>query len=77
MPIKIADLRPPVQLCCKAGDVVIVNYLTAHTMACNFGPDIRYAVYFRVTVNDFERHRLQSLTEAWSDWPGLEVKERG
>jgi len=71
MPIKIPDLQPPVQICVKAGDVVIANYLTAHTMACNFGPDIRYAIYFRVTVLDHEMHRLQSLTNAWYDWPGL------
>jgi hypothetical protein len=69
--------RPLVQVRGKAGDVVIVNYLTAHLVAPNVSPNIRYCVYFRLKSASFahERrtrlHRPESMLDAWCDWPGL------
>lgn len=69
--------RPPVQICGKAGDVVIVNYLTAHLVAPNISSNIRYCVYFRLKTGAYnqphhaQRHRPESMLNAWHDWPGL------
>ena len=38
----------------KAGDVFLANYMTAHFIAPNTSPYIRYAVYFRITGPKFE-----------------------
>jgi len=37
----------------KAGDVFLANYMTAHFIAPNTSPDIRYAVYFRIKGPNF------------------------
>lgn len=65
------DLGKARQLTCKAGDVVIANYSLAHTVACHGGPDIRYAIYFRLTVRGHETQRVESLKQPWLEWPGL------
>ena len=36
------------------GDVFIANYLTAHLIAPNASPEIRYAVYFRLKGEHFQ-----------------------
>lgn len=38
-----------VQIHARAGDAVILNYSTAHNIAPNISPYIRYTVYFRIT----------------------------
>jgi len=65
------QLQPPVQVICNAGDVVIANYLTGHSIASHFGADVRYALYFRVTVVGHKETRDESLKNPWFDWPGL------
>eukprot|EP01127_Copromyxa_protea_P001667 TRINITY_DN1161_c0_g1_i11.p1 TRINITY_DN1161_c0_g1~~TRINITY_DN1161_c0_g1_i11.p1 ORF type:complete len:484 (+),score=93.55 TRINITY_DN1161_c0_g1_i11:2851-4302(+) len=65
------DLAEPIQLCPKAGDVVLAHYMTAHTVACNVSPHIRYAIYFRVNSPLTQSQRERSLTELWSDYPGM------
>lgn len=64
------NLPEPKQLICDAGDVVIANYLTAHTIACNIGADIRYAIYFRITSLAHQR-QLSLCDDPWYDWQGL------
>ena len=44
-------LRPAVHCLGKAGDAFILNFMTAHLIAPNISPHIRYAVYFRITNN--------------------------
>lgn len=39
----------PVQIRARAGDAIILNYSTAHNIAPNLSPFIRYTVYFRLT----------------------------
>jgi hypothetical protein len=41
----------------RAGDVFVANYLTAHFVAPNMSPHIRYAVYFRVHAPSLEQRR--------------------
>jgi len=67
------SLPAPIQIKASMGDVVIANYLLAHTVACNVSAYIRYALYFRITSNDMKNHRDQSLTDPWLDWPGLKT----
>ena len=59
----------------KAGDVFIANYMTAHFVAPNTSPDIRYAVYFRVHGLAFDRenpvHQSASMINPWIHWFGL------
>jgi len=74
------------QLHLRAGDAIIANYCTAHTIAPNISPYIRYSVYFRVTskthgsgnrgqssvhVRSGMKHRPESMLDVWCDWPGL------
>jgi hypothetical protein len=48
----------PVQIRARAGDAIILNYSTAHNIAPNISPFIRYTVYFRVTtVNGIQQRR--------------------
>ena len=39
----------PIQIRARAGDAIILNYCTAHNIAPNISPFIRYTVYFRLT----------------------------
>ena len=68
----------PVHHCIgKAGDLFIANYMTAHFIAPNTAPDIRYAVYFRVSApaflagRDKGGMRPESMLEPWCDWHGV------
>jgi len=65
------ELGQPVQIQTRLGDVVIADYLLAHTVACNASPYIRYALYFRITSNQMAKHRTESLTSPSYDIIGL------
>jgi hypothetical protein len=43
------NFNRPHQLHVQPGDVLLSHYQTAHTVAPNYGPNVRYAVYFRLT----------------------------
>lgn len=70
----------PVHHCTgRAGDVVLANYMTAHAVAPNSSPDIRYAVYFRVHGQAFGpkpwvTHQPQAMLEPWLHWKGLHAR---
>jgi hypothetical protein len=61
----------------KAGDVFLANYMTAHLIAPNTSPDIRYAVYFRLSGPRFEEGKsrqggnVRSILTPWLHWDGL------
>jgi len=68
----------------KPGDVVIANYMTAHLVAPNQSPNIRYACYFRIHSSNFgsdkppgerwwegRRHRPEAMLAPWCDWGPL------
>ena len=62
----------------KAGDLFVANYMTAHFIAPNTSPNIRYAVYFRVSSPKFHKRvkrnkaaRYDSMLDPWCDWDGL------
>lgn len=75
---KLNFARAPVQVRGKAGDAIIVNYMTAHLVAPNLSSNIRYCIYFRLKGQCFEHqnrralmHRPESMLNAWLDWPRL------
>ena len=47
-PDNLPNLGPPLQLQLNAGDVIILHPDLAHCGGPNFGPDIRYMIYFRI-----------------------------
>ena len=56
------------------GDVFLANYMTAHFIAPNDSPDIRYALYFRVTGTalngkSVNGHCPDSMLKPWLHWP--------
>ena len=66
----------------KAGDLFVANYMTAHFIAPNTSPNIRYAVYFRVSSPNFRAkcnrkagERYESMLNPWCDWVGLDDVE--
>ena len=80
---KLNFARAPVQIRGKAGDAIIVNYLTAHLVAPNLSSSIRYCIYFRLKGQCFEqgnrralKHRPESMLDAWLDWPRLAKANR-
>jgi len=75
MPLSKPELQKPVQICVNAGDVVIANYLTAHAIACHIGPEVRYALYFRISLTDLEKHRQETLKDPWHCWKGLAAEK--
>jgi hypothetical protein len=56
------DLGPPTVLHMKKGDVVIAHQKLPHRGMANYGPNVRYQIYFRVR---HVRHAL--MREAWLD----------
>lgn len=65
------ELSPPRQLTGRAGDAVLCHYLLAHGTAPNVGPNIRYAIYFRLNrVNHKDRQR-EAMMDPWAEWDGI------
>ena len=66
--------KKPVHCTGKAGDVFLANYMTAHFVAPNTSPHIRYAVYFRVSKHGVSRkgadgkHNPASMLAPWCYW---------
>jgi ectoine hydroxylase-related dioxygenase (phytanoyl-CoA dioxygenase family) len=61
----------PVNCLAQPGDVFLANYMTAHCIAPNQSPNIRYAVYFRVYGKHFQdRHGQapESMLHPWLHW---------
>ncbi len=61
--IPVAD---PHLITTNPGDVVVAHYQTAHAVAPNLSPDVRYAMYFRVFSNTREQW-------SWRTWTGLDI----
>jgi hypothetical protein len=70
-------LPEPVQFLGQAGDAALVHYLLAHSIANNLSPNIRYAIFFRLTRVGLADHKWESMTDAWRDWPGISGRADG
>ena len=66
--------KNPVNCVGRKGDVFLANYMTAHFIAPNTSPNIRYAVYFRVSRHGIRRklpngkHDPSSMLAPWLYW---------
>jgi ectoine hydroxylase-related dioxygenase (phytanoyl-CoA dioxygenase family) len=61
-------LGAPVQLMAEPGDVVLCHYGLAHAAAVNLSDADRYAVYFRLWLDDIEDRRWHLMTHIWDGW---------
>jgi hypothetical protein len=61
----------PLQITGKAGDLVLAHWATAHGVAPNVSPHVRYACFFRLKHEDHDSHALQTMTDIWMDWKEL------
>ncbi len=64
-------LGEPLQMTGQAGDIVLCHYQLAHGIAPNVSPNIRYAIFFRLTHKDHTAHKQEALTQIWTAWPGM------
>ena len=57
------------------GDVFFANFMTAHFIAPNTSPFIRYAIYFRVKSHRFGTtlHNSVSMLDPWAHWDCMQV----
>lgn len=62
------DLGAPEQLRFSAGDVVFCHYQLAHCATVNLSDNDRYAVYFRIALNNQKEKRYHRLTNIWDGW---------
>ena len=65
------DFGPPVPLHVRPGDAFIAHNLLVHSISSNIGPNIRYAVFFRVKHPHVERFNYRPLIEPWLGWNGI------
>lgn len=65
------DLGRPLQITGRAGDAVLVHYLTVHDGEQNLSPDIRYAVFFDLAQVRHQSLWREALADPWLEWPGL------
>ncbi|MBW7456950.1 hypothetical protein K0U00_23210, partial [Paenibacillus sepulcri] len=65
------ELPQPVQTTGEPGDVFLVHYQLAHSVAPNVSPFPRYAIFFRVTHVDHHKDWRAPMTDIWLHWPGV------
>lgn len=66
-------IAPPEQILVNAGDIVLAHYQTAHSIAPNVSPHIRYCVYFRLhhSSHQIDHGKPDCLTNIWIDYDGI------
>lgn len=60
--------EPARQVTGQAGDVVITNHLTAHGIAPNLSPEVRYNVFFRLWSSGRGKFSDAALKNPWQEW---------
>ena len=63
-------LPPPRQLRARAGDALLAHYQLAHGAAPNVGPDVRYAVFFRLFHEAHDAGSTATMLDPWREWEG-------
>ena len=72
-PIPMPD---PEQITGEAGDIVIAHYMLAHGVTPNGSPNVRYAIYFRLTHVNHDMQKWESMTDIWQEWDGMHASQR-
>ncbi|HLK92379.1 MAG TPA: phytanoyl-CoA dioxygenase family protein [Polyangia bacterium] len=62
---------PARQLQAQAGDALLAHYQLAHNAALNVGPNVRYAVFFRLAHSAHDPTSTATLTDLWREWEGV------
>lgn len=65
------ELAEPVQVKPRAGDAVVSHYQIGHGIAPNTGPNIRYAIYFRLKRRGHDTIRTEVMADIWREWDGM------
>jgi Phytanoyl-CoA dioxygenase (PhyH) len=65
------ELPEPEQVQVRAGDAVLAHYQLGHSNAENHSPNVRYAIYFRLSHHDHDRERWDTMTDIWGEWDGM------
>ena len=55
----------------RAGDVILSHHLTAHANGGHAGPNIRYAVFFRLTSDVRDALGDAVYTDPWAEWDAM------
>jgi hypothetical protein len=66
------EMPEPVQITGKAGDAVLCHYQVAHGITGNGSPNIRYAIYFRLSHVDHDNVHWECMTDIWREWEGMQ-----
>jgi hypothetical protein len=66
------EMPEPVQITGKAGDAVLCHYQLAHGITGNGSPNIRYAIYFRLSHVDHDNVHWECMTDIWREWEGMQ-----
>jgi Phytanoyl-CoA dioxygenase (PhyH) len=64
-------LSDPVQLTGEPGDAVLCHYQLGHGIAGNSSPNIRYAIYFRLSHVGHDTMHWECMTDIWREWEGM------
>jgi Phytanoyl-CoA dioxygenase (PhyH) len=65
------ELPEPIQTQGEPGDVFLVHYQLAHSVAPNVSPFPRYAIFFRVTHTEHKDDWQAPMKDIWLHWPGV------
>jgi hypothetical protein len=69
---KVGEAMPsPEQFRGRAGDAALVHYQLAHGIAGNGSPNVRYAIFFRLSHVDHEHYHWECMTDIWKEWDGM------
>ncbi len=58
----------PIPIVGGAGYGFLVHYLVGHAVGPHFGPDIRYAVFFRLKARHHDDVGRRTMAEPWLEW---------
>lgn len=65
------DYGEPQPILSRAGDIALVHYQTAHGVAPNLSPNIRYAVFFRLRHIAHDSRKWDVMQNLWLQWEGM------
>ena len=66
-----AATTEPVGVTGRAGDLLLSHHLLAHANGGHRGPNIRYAVFYRLTSDARDALGDRVLTDPWAEWDAM------
>lgn len=65
------DMPEPIAVKGRAGDVILAHYQLAHGIGPNLSPNIRYAIFFRLSHVRHADDWRAPMKDIWMHWPGM------